>query len=595
MNLEQQIVNQLLHNERYSNFVMPFLESEYFADSGNRIIYETIRAYNDKYHSVPTPTAVKIEIDALPLDDDKFKSAEDALQVNYTDKPVDYDWIVDQTEKHIKDRALELAIRESIEVLGDKERPRGEIEAKVRKALAIEFTTDLGTDIFDDAARQYDNTHGEDARIAFMLEIFNRATNGGIRAKTCNVIMAGCVEWMTPVTIRYEWQGIPRVVTVPINQIAKLIEDGVDVFINSPDGFVPVTEFIDKGRYDEYVTYVQDIGQIRTNADHLFKTNLYGWMTAKELSELTNDEKKINICTEFGLKSAFTVASDFVISIADVVIDHPEHRYYANGVESHNTNVGKSLMLCHLASDYLMQGKNVVYFSLEMSEDDVATRVYANLLDLEIEKQAKMPKEWFLKAVARVKAKTPGKLNVKEYPSGSAHIGHFRHHLQELKLKKKFKAHILILDYLSIAASSIYKKGKVPHHQYLQSIASEFRSLNQEQATGGWTAHQITRAGFGSSDPGLADIAESWGVTHEADLVWIASQGEDLEPLGQFQIRQDKSRYSNKDKMRKFLIGVDKDKQKLHDLDANTQVIETTEQMEEHEDAASDPFNDYVE
>jgi KaiC/GvpD/RAD55 family RecA-like ATPase len=590
MNLETQIINQLFHNERYGRYILPYLSKEYFTDTGNRTLFEHIEAFSAKYQNLPTTVAIQIELEGSDLPDGVYKAAADALDMNRQGQPVDYDWMVDQTEKYCKDQAVANAIREGIKILADPKRNNTEIEGIMQKALSISFDSNLGMDVLEDADRQYEMTHAETSKIPFMIDAFNRATDGGAEAKTLNVIMAGCVDPTTPVIIRYKYDEIVRTVEVPIKRIGQLLEEDITVEIYSPDGFVPVSEYVEKGLYQQYVLRLEDQRLVRCNEDHLFKTHLYGWMTASEIAGLTEGTIEITFETSKGLMKGQVLKTDFMVDIVDVVIDHPEHRYYANGVESHNTNVGKSLILCHLAGDYLLQGKNVLYVTFEMAEEKIAARVYANILNVKLDDHKAMPKAWFLEAVERVKKRTTGKLMVKEYPSSGAHVGHIRHHVQELKLKKGFKPDVIMFDYIGIMASS-RQKSAVARHVYLQSVAQEIRGLMQELEAIGWSAVQTNRAGFDNSDPTVTDIAEAWGIPMEADWYIVVSQGEDMEKLGQFLVRQEKSRYSDKDKMRKFVIGVDKAKQRIYDVDTNAQLM--IEDVNEEEDS-SDKFKRFM-
>lgn len=584
MNLEQQIINQLFHNERYGRAILPYLVSEYFVDTGNKIVFEHIQKFVSTYGNLPTPVAIGIELEQAGLPQQQYDAAKMSVDINTKSSPVDYDWLVDQTEKYAKDRAIHNALRESITILDDEKKERGAIEELLRKALSVSFDGKLGLDVLEDAERQYDTTHALTAKIPFMIEAFNRATQGGSEEGTLNVIQAGCVHPDTTVVVQYEFQGTPFTTKKPIKAIESLLNDGLEVKVLSPQGFVKVLDFVDKGLFPEYVLRLNDGTQVRCNEDHMFKTNLFDWMTATEIAALTTETTEMNFVTMEGLKSGQVVSTNRVIPIVDIVVDTEEHSYYTNGVESHNTNVGKSLILCHLAGDFLLQGYNVLYVTYEMSEEKIASRVYANILDIDLDLHKDMPKKWFLEKIEQVKKNTPGKLMVKEYPSGGAHAGHIRHHMQELKLKKGFVPKIIIFDYIGIAASSRYRPGSVARHVYLQGIAQEFRGLCQESDASGWTAVQVNRAGFDNSDPTITDIAEAWGIPHEADWYLVVSQPEEFEELGQFLCRQEKSRYSDKGKMRKFTIGVDKGKQRVFDVDQNQQSMQNEQPREEEAD-----------
>jgi replicative DNA helicase len=236
------------------------------------------------------------------------------------------------------------------------------------------------------------------------------------------------------------------------------------------------------------------------------------------------------------------------------------------------TGVGKSLFMCHVAAAALSQGKNVLYITLEMSEERIAERIDANLLDIPIDQIDKMSKEMFTNAVNRIKTKTNGKLIVKEYPTGSANSNHFRALLNELKLKKTFSPDIIMIDYLNICASSRMKMGgSVNSYAYIKAIAEELRGLAVEFDLPIVSATQTTRTGYSSSDPGLEDTSESFGLPATADLMFALVSTEELETQGQIMVKQLKNRYNDPGNNKRFLVGIDKSKMRLYDADDTDQ------------------------
>jgi len=236
------------------------------------------------------------------------------------------------------------------------------------------------------------------------------------------------------------------------------------------------------------------------------------------------------------------------------------------------TGVGKSLFMCHVAAAALSQGKNVLYITLEMSEERIAERIDANLLDIPIDQIDKMSKEMFTNAVNRIKTKTNGKLIVKEYPTGSANSNHFRALLNELKLKKTFSPDIIMIDYLNICASSRMKMGgSVNSYAYIKAIAEELRGLAVEFDLPIVSATQTTRTGYSSSDPGLEDTSESFGLPATADLMFALVSTEELEAQGQIMVKQLKNRYNDPGNNKRFLVGIDKSKMRLYDADDTDQ------------------------
>ena len=235
------------------------------------------------------------------------------------------------------------------------------------------------------------------------------------------------------------------------------------------------------------------------------------------------------------------------------------------------TGVGKSLFMCHMASACLLQSKNVLYVTLEMSEEKIAERIDANCLNLSIKDIVDIPQVMFKSKISDLQKKTTGKIIVKEYPTASAHAGHFRSLLNELKLKKSFIPDIIFVDYLNICASSRYKGHIVNSYTYVKAIAEELRGLAVEFDLPIVSATQTTRAGFGSSDPDLTDTSESFGLPATADLMLALISNEEMEELGQIMIKQLKNRYNDPTMYKRFVVGIDRAKMRLYDCDQGAQ------------------------
>ena len=233
------------------------------------------------------------------------------------------------------------------------------------------------------------------------------------------------------------------------------------------------------------------------------------------------------------------------------------------------TGVGKSLFMCHCAASALSQGKNVLYVTMEMAEERIAERIDANLLDTSLDQIEKLSKDMFVNKVNTIAAKTQGKLIIKEYPTGQAHTGHFRALLNELKLKKKFVPDIVFIDYLNICASSRMKGlgGSVNTYSLIKSIAEEMRGLAVEFNIPIMSATQTTRSGFSSSDPGLEDTSESFGLPATADLMLALVSNDELQALNQILVKQLKNRYNDPNVHKRFVIGVDRSKMRLSDIE----------------------------
>jgi|TARA_B110000259_G_scaffold51110_1_gene60231 archaellum biogenesis ATPase FlaH len=262
------------------------------------------------------------------------------------------------------------------------------------------------------------------------------------------------------------------------------------------------------------------------------------------------------------------------------------------------TGVGKSLFMCHCAANFLNQGQNVLYITLEMSEERIAERIDANLMDVTIDDLHDLPKDMFDGKMSKLRSKTAGSLIIKEYPTASAHAGHFKGLLNELSLKKSFKPQIIFIDYLNICASSRFKGGNISSYFYIKAIAEELRGLAVEFDVPIFSATQTTRTGFVSTDIGLEDTSESFGLPATADFMFALMTNEELDALGQMKVKQLKNRYNDPGTNRAFIIGVDKSKMRLYDVENSAQNIVDSNQTKEKEnypspEQAYDKFSDF--
>mgnify|MGYP001313008700 FL=1 len=255
------------------------------------------------------------------------------------------------------------------------------------------------------------------------------------------------------------------------------------------------------------------------------------------------------------------------------------------------TGVGKSLFMCHVASSVLLQGRNVLYITMEMAEEKIAERIDANLLNVPIQDIVDLPKTMFDKKINTLSKKTQGTLIIKEYPTASAHSGHFKALLSELALKKSFRPDIIFIDYLNICASSRYKSGvSVNSYSYIKAIAEELRGLAVEKEVPIVSATQTTRSGYSSSDVDITDTSESFGLPATADLMFALISTDELEQLGQIMVKQLKNRYNDPTMNKRFIVGVDRAKMRLYDCEQRAQDdILDSGQEEEYNNEESKP------
>ena len=428
--IERTTLSELVGNEQYARKVLPFIKSEYFSDRTERIVFEEIQKFVEKYNALPTKSTLGIEIDTRrDLNETDISRILETVKSLKADKEINYEWLVETTEKWCKDRAVYNAIVEGISIIDGKDKARGadSIPSILTEALAVGFDNHVGHDYLEDSESRFDYYHTVEEKIPFDLEFFNRITKGGLPPKTLNIALAG-------------------------------------------------------------------------------------------------------------------------------------------------TGVGKSLFMCHVAANCLSQGKNVLYITLEMAEERIAERIDANLMNISMEDLHDLPKQMFESKINKIIKSTSGKLIVKEYPTASAHSGHFRGLIKELAIKKTFKPDIIFIDYLNICASSRFKgNANVGSYFYIKSIAEELRGLAVETNVPIMSATQTTRSGFSNSDVGLEDTSESFGLPATADLMFALISNEELDELNQIAVKQLKNRYNDPSMNKRFVIGIDRAKMKLYDIDISEQ------------------------
>ena len=423
--LEITILRNLVHNEEYMRKVLPFVKSEYFTDESERTIYKIISDFVVKYNKPPTTEALGITLQNSNLPEGTFKETSELVkELDVFEKP-NQDWLLDETEKFCKDKAVYNAILQSIGIMEgrDKNFSKDGIPSLLQEALGVCFDSSVGHDYFEDSSDRFDFYNRVESRLPFDLSLFNKITNGGLPNKTLNIALAG-------------------------------------------------------------------------------------------------------------------------------------------------TGVGKSLFMCHMAAANLALGKNVLYITMEMAEERIAERVDANLLNVEIDQLRHLPKQMFEGRIDKINGKSQGKLIIKEYPTASAHVGHFKGLLNELSLKRSFKPDVIFIDYLNICASSRFKPGGgVNSYTYIKAIAEELRGLAVEFNLPIVSATQTTRSGFSNTDVELTDTSESFGLPATADFMFALISTEELEGLNQIMVKQLKNRYNDPTLYKRFMIGIDRAKMRLYDLE----------------------------
>jgi len=453
--LEFLILRNLIHNEEYVRKVLPFIKAEYFENYNEKVVFEEVSKFVEEYNQPVTKEVLCIETEKRQdINDSSFKEVTQLIST-LDDEPTEFNWLVNTTEKWCRDRAIYLALMESIQLADGKDetKDRDAIPSILSDALAVSFDTHIGHDYLEDYEERYELYHKKENKIEFDLEFFNKITKGGLPNKTLNIALAG-------------------------------------------------------------------------------------------------------------------------------------------------TGVGKSLFMCHVASSTLLQGKNVLYITLEMAEEKIAERIDANLLNVPIQDIIDLPKPMFESKVTNLAQKTQGTLIIKEYPTAAAHSGHFKALLNELALKKSFRPDIIFIDYLNICASSRYRNNSsVNSYSYIKAIAEELRGLAVEANVPIVSATQTTRSGFASSDVDLTDTSESFGLPATADLMFALISTEDTEKLNQILVKQLKNRYNDPTIFKRFMVGIDRAKMRLYDCEQSAQedIIDSGQEEEytSKEKSFKDKFNQF--
>tara|TARA_R100000234_G_scaffold115333_1_gene91230 strand:+ start:2252 stop:3622 length:1371 start_codon:yes stop_codon:yes gene_type:complete len=428
MKIETKILSHLVYDEKYLRKVLPFIKDVYFEVLTEKIIFQEIQQYMNNYDGLPSANILQIEVEKRKdISEEIFKESVDLIQ-SFREEKVDQEWLLDTTEKWCKERAIYLALMESVKLADgrDKTKNREAIPSILSEALGVSFDDHIGHDYLQDAEERFEFYHKKEDKIPFDLDLFNKITKGGLPNKTLNVALAG-------------------------------------------------------------------------------------------------------------------------------------------------TGVGKSLFMCHCASSCLSQGKNVLYITLEMAEEKIAERIDANLLGVNIKELTDLPKSLFETKIGKVAKKTQGTLIIKEYPTASAHAGHFKSLLSELSIKKGFAPDIIFVDYLNICSSSRYKGTIVNSYTFVKAIAEELRGLAVEANLPIVSATQTTRSGYGSSDIDLTDTSESFGLPATADLMFALISTEELEDMNQIMIKQLKNRYNDPTINKRFVIGIDRSKMRLYNVEVSAQ------------------------
>lgn len=369
-------------------------------------------------------------------------------------------------------------------------------------------------------------------------------------SKSTLLIEANDYEWSDPSAAK---QCIENVFSVEIPQDSKWLLEKTEEFCRNKAVYNAITTAIEI--YD---------GSNKTILPHAIPDMVRDAVSISFDTEIGHDfiddaEARFDFYTRAEHKIPFDI--DILNQITNGGITRKTLNIVGAGV-----NVGKTLSLIHLACGYIQSGYNVLYISMEMSEEAIMQRVDANMLDIDVNNIPGLDKSVFLNKISSLKTKTAGKLKVKEYPPGVGNSAHFKHLLIELKNKKGFVPDIMIVDYIGITGSSKIKAGSVNSYFYIKSVSEELRALAVEFKMGVWSATQLTRAGMADTDAEMTDTAESMGLPATADFILLGTRTEELDAIGQIMMKQLKNRYGNKTNNRRFSLGISLERQRLYSV-----------------------------
>lgn len=436
--IEEIILRNLFKEDNYTRKVLPYIKDEYFADQAEAAVYKNFSEHFEKYNMRPTPEELIVKVNSLPnLSTNAYDDIKNLLGTISKEISSDsnVDWLINETEKWCKQQSMYNAILSSSKILSEPKADFENIRNLVSEALKISFDDNVGLDFFNDAEERWEKARESVDKFPFLLEMFNKITNGGLEGKTLNLLLA-------------------------------------------------------------------------------------------------------------------------------------------------STNVGKSALMCSLAADYLSQGVNVLYITMEMAEIKIANRIEANMFNMPMKKVASMDKKSYLSKIDKLRNNVKSNLFIKEYPTGTPHVGHFRNLLYELEMKKSWKPTVIFIDYLGICSSFRVKSSDNMYNLY-KSVAEELRGLAVETGCPIVSAIQTNRKGYQNSDVELSETGESTGINSTADLILAMIKTDELDKVNQIMIKQLKSRYDNPSDLKRFVIGVDYPTMKYFDVENATEsLIQTNPKLE---------------
>ncbi|MEM4261208.1 MAG: DnaB-like helicase C-terminal domain-containing protein [Candidatus Woesearchaeota archaeon] len=592
---ENVIIKFLFTDIEMRDKIFPYLNTKIFDDKMNIDIIKKYIHYYHKYESFPTISEMKLEIENKEI----YNHLMEIKDLDITE--FKHDFLLSEIEDFFKKKLILGVITDTAENLTKDEIDKVSTSPDIlREAIAFSFDTKIGLDFLNEPERIYNELHNKDKIIPSGITTLDRFIKGGFHEKSLNLFMAECVDKNTKIRVRIRKKdnfSIKKCVeflnekwiykTIKLFKVKKLLKNYL-IEVDSPDGWVSIQKYIEKGKKQAFQLSINN-KKILSSENHLYETN-NGWKLVKDLNNnemILCDDKKFH---NFKIKKL-----NKKIEVVDIEVDHPNHRYYTNGVSSHNTNLGKSLIMCSLATNSILQNKNVLYISLEMSEIKLAERILANLFDKDINDISELDKDSFFNLFGNWRKKLDKNLMIKEFPTKSINANHIRNLTKEIKIKKKFLPDIIYLDYLSIMNSVSTTRNDNTYTE-IKRISEEIRGLAVELGIPIISAVQTNRGGFGESEIDLTDIADSIGTTATADLIIGVTQPDEFRNLNKFCWMILKNRYGLN--RRKMSVIVDYFKMRISDdpEDLNNRDIPVSSEKDKENkiNQASEITNDLI-
>jgi len=551
---EQIIVKILFTDAKKRDKIIPFLKPKLFNGFEVQQIIKHIQRFIETYGTFPTFTEFKVEIEHKDLHNYLLKC------LNTDTSQLSDVHLLDKIESFFKQNLAFNAIVDAKIQLEDNNIEQMILYAdKLREAVSFSFKTDIGLDVLSEEGEEemFNHLHDQDKVVPTGIEYFDQMIEGGFHEKSLSLFLAECVTKDTIVKIRvlnsshhHENKWIEK--EISIGDIQQLLKD-FEVEVSSPDGYVPVKQYISKGKKRIY-NVVCGQKSIKCSGKHLLFTNR-GWVAVEDI------QKKHKILMSSGkYETAHIYQLDKSEEVVDIAVDHPNHRYFTNGFTSHNTNMGKSLIMAGLAANQLILNKNVLYVTLEMSRHKMTERVLANCFDLDIDQLKLLTRENFHAKFNRLRERIKHKLVVLEYPTRTISTSTLRQVYKELEIKKGFKPDIVFVDYMGIMLP-IQTRSDENSYSEQKRVAEELRGLAVETGIPWVSAVQTNRGGFDSTNIDLKDTADSIGTVATADIIIGVTQSDEQRQFGKYSWIILKNRYGiNK---RKTTIGVNYNKMRI--------------------------------